>query len=164
MQFPHATGKGKMAGFILPDLGISVSEICFLQYMLMALGGFTLPPKDESCTCITRDKFSTMAQSRTQPDGAWPIFCKSYMIRDWFRAVVDTASPARGKHSSSLSSEAWVHWREQQYPGNLQQPGLNVVQAARGTLGPGLWVSLILWTLGDAFFFYMIWNCPPLHT
>lgn len=144
-----------MAGFILPDLGISALEIRFLQHMLMALGGFVLPPKAESCTCIARDKFSIMSQSRTQPHGAWPIFCKSYMITDWFRAVVDTASPAREKHGSSLSSDTWVHWREQMHPGNLQQPGLNVVQAARGTLDPGLWVSLILWTLGDGFFYYM---------
>lgn len=101
-----------MAGLVLPDLEISAPEICFLHYMLMALGGFTLPPKPESCTFTARDKFSTMSQ-RTQPHGAWPIFCKSYMITDWFRAVVDTASPARGKCSSSLSSEAWVHWWEQ---------------------------------------------------
>lgn len=129
-----------------------------------ALGGSTLPPKAESCTCIARDKFSNMSQSRTQPHGAWSIFCKSYMITDWFREVVDAASPARGKCGSSLSSEAWIHWREQRHPGNLQQPGLNAVQAARGMLGPGLCISLILWTLGDEFFFYIIWNCPPLHT
>lgn len=59
MRFPHTTGKGKMAGFILSDLGTSVPEICFLHYMLMALGGFILSPKPESCTCIARDKFST---------------------------------------------------------------------------------------------------------
>lgn len=163
MQFPHTTGKGKMAGFILPDLWISVPKICFLHHRLMALGGSTLPPKAESCTCIARDKFSNMSQSRTQPHGAWSIFCKSYMITDWFREVVDAASPARGKCGSSLSSEAWIHWREQRHPGNLQQPGLNAVQAARGMLGPGLCISLILWTLGDEFFFYIIWNCPPLH-
>lgn len=70
MQFPHTTGKGKMAGSILPDLGISVPEMYFLHHMLMALGGFTLSLKAESCTCIARDKFSTMSQSRTQLRGA----------------------------------------------------------------------------------------------
>lgn len=70
MQIPHITGKGKIAGSIMPDLGISIPEMCFLYHMLMALGGFTLSLKAESCTCIARDKFSTMPQSRTQLHGA----------------------------------------------------------------------------------------------
>lgn len=159
MQLPHTTAKGKIAGFIFPDLRISVPEICFLHLMLVAFGGSTLPPKAESCTCIARDKFWTVHKAEpnhmeldlfsakatwSQIDlGQWWILLHLHvgsMAHAWAQ------EPGYIKGNSSIletfSSLVWM-WRR-----------LHVV----------LWVSLILWTLGDKFFFYIILNCPPLHT